>query len=61
MMTGITECDLFSSGIMIRYRKDDNFKTLTSGCISLALIVLLTTFFATSFISYIHKDTMNLN
>jgi hypothetical protein len=52
---GITECDMFSAGISIRYKKDDNFKTLTSGCCSLMLILMLTMLFAASFMSYLKK------
>jgi hypothetical protein len=61
MMTGITECDLFSASISVRYRKDDNFKTLTSGCLSISIIVMLGAFFVTSFISFINKDYMDLS
>mgnify|MGYP001171020951 FL=1 len=57
----VTECDLFSAGVVLRYRKDDNFKTFTSGCISLSIIVLLAAFFVTNIIALANMSSVNIS
>lgn len=61
VIDGLTECDLFSAGVVLRYRKDDNFKTLTSGCISFIIIGLLTTFFVTNIIGFVNKNNVSIS
>lgn len=61
LIDAITECDLFSSGIVLRYRKDDNFKTFTSGCFSFLIIGTLAAFFITNIIAFANKSNVNLS
>ena len=61
IISGITECDLFSTSVVLRYRKDDNFKTFTSGCLSFIIIVLLAAFFISNIISFANKTNINFS
>jgi len=55
----IEECDLFCSPITLRYKNDNDFKTLTGGVCSLFLICLFVTVFYNKFMSCMNMEHVN--
>ena len=53
--------DVFTSPVNLRYDKEPEYDTLTGGCISLGLIVLLISVFFNSWLDLLNKRTISAN
>lgn len=56
----VEECDLFSSNILLRFKNDNQFKTLTSALVSIFLVTMFIIVFANRFITTANKQNVTL-
>lgn len=56
----VEECDLFAPNILLRFRGDTQFKTLTSALVSIFLVAFFMIVFSNRFMMTINKTDVYL-
>ena len=54
----VEECDLFAPNILLRYKNETQFKTLTSAVLSITLVVFFIVVFSSRFLQCANRENV---